>query len=69
MVGGKWLSEFPEIQGNICKLLALSDQLSETQRDSVYKDMKHRKAENPHITKAGTIKFVAFLLVTITRTL
>ena len=40
-----------------------SDLMSRRQRDSIYKAVKHRKAENPHISKAGSITFMYLLLV------
>lgn len=44
---------------------ALSDQQSETQRYTIYSDIKLRKYAHPHINKQktnGTNKYLAFLL-------
>lgn len=47
----------PKVQADSFKYVVLSDKQSKTQRHSIYKDMKQRKAENSH-----TLEWMPFFL-------
>lgn len=52
--------KLPRIQGNIVKMLVLSNHQSESQRHSIYNDIKQIQAENYLIyTFTGTSKCLA----------
>lgn len=51
---------FRGVQGDGFRYLVLAEQ-SQTQRQSVYSDIKHKKTANLHIGEAGTAECVVLL--------